>query len=150
MPPSAEAWQTGNDQWRVRMSAPVSGRWSLGLDITISPDGKRIAYLVQKPDNGNYELYVRELDALESHPIPGTERPTGSPVNPFFSPDGKSIGFSMSGRGILSAAIDGRPGVKLLDPPSPGFTGGWWAADNTIIYGSGRRLQPGSSRPAVA
>jgi hypothetical protein len=34
------AERIGNDQWRVRMSAPVSGRWSLGLDITISDSDK--------------------------------------------------------------------------------------------------------------
>jgi len=34
-PVTAEAVQIGNDQWRVRMSAPVAGRWSLGLGITI-------------------------------------------------------------------------------------------------------------------
>lgn len=35
-PVTAEAEQISNDQWRVRMSAPVAGRWSLGLVITIS------------------------------------------------------------------------------------------------------------------
>jgi periplasmic copper chaperone A len=35
-PVTAEAEQISNDQWRVRMSAPVAGRWSLGLGITIS------------------------------------------------------------------------------------------------------------------
>lgn len=35
-PVTVDAEQIGNDQWRVRMSAPVPGRWSLGLAITIS------------------------------------------------------------------------------------------------------------------
>lgn len=35
-PVTAQAEQVSNDQWRVRMSAPVAGRWSLGLGITIS------------------------------------------------------------------------------------------------------------------
>jgi hypothetical protein len=35
-PVTAEAERVSNDQWRVRMSAPVAGRWSLGLGITIS------------------------------------------------------------------------------------------------------------------
>lgn len=33
---TADATRIGNDQWRVTMSAPVPGRWSLGLRITIS------------------------------------------------------------------------------------------------------------------
>ncbi|WP_141938018.1 copper chaperone PCu(A)C [Bradyrhizobium sp. UNPA324] len=36
-PITANAERVGNDQWRVRMSAPLSGRWSLGLDIRITP-----------------------------------------------------------------------------------------------------------------
>jgi hypothetical protein len=39
-PVTMNAERIGNDQWRVRMSAPVSGRWSLGLDITISDSDK--------------------------------------------------------------------------------------------------------------
>ncbi|GMP03823.1 MULTISPECIES: copper chaperone PCu(A)C [Bradyrhizobium] len=35
-PITASAERVGNDQWRVRMSAPLSGRWSLGLDIRIT------------------------------------------------------------------------------------------------------------------
>jgi periplasmic copper chaperone A len=35
-PVTAQAEQVSNDQWRVRMSAPVAGRWSLGLGITIT------------------------------------------------------------------------------------------------------------------
>jgi periplasmic copper chaperone A len=35
-PVTVDAEQVGHDQWRVRMSAPVAGRWLLGLGITIS------------------------------------------------------------------------------------------------------------------
>jgi copper(I)-binding protein len=35
-PVTANAEQISNDQWRVRMSAPVAGRWSLGLGIAIT------------------------------------------------------------------------------------------------------------------
>ena len=51
-------------------TAPLASQG--GLDLIISPDGKRIAYLAVKPENGNVELYVRELDALEARLIPGT------------------------------------------------------------------------------
>lgn len=36
-PITANAERVGHDQWRVTMSAPLSGRWSLGLDIHITP-----------------------------------------------------------------------------------------------------------------
>jgi copper(I)-binding protein len=35
-PVTARAERVGHDQWRVKMSAPLSGRWSLGLDIGIT------------------------------------------------------------------------------------------------------------------
>ncbi|SDH86693.1 Copper(I)-binding protein [Bradyrhizobium sp. Rc2d] len=35
-PVTANAERVGHDQWRVTMSAPLSGRWSLGLDIRIT------------------------------------------------------------------------------------------------------------------
>jgi copper(I)-binding protein len=35
-PVTMDATRIGDDRWRVRMSAPVPGRWSLGLGITIS------------------------------------------------------------------------------------------------------------------
>jgi periplasmic copper chaperone A len=39
-PVTTDAEQISNDQWRARMSAPVSGRWSLGLGITLSASDK--------------------------------------------------------------------------------------------------------------
>jgi serine/threonine-protein kinase len=114
-----------------------------GAQLAISPDGERIAYFAEKPESGNVELYVRELDTLEARPIPGTEgRPVGN-MNLFFSADGKSIGYFAPDRGgLISVTIDGRPSVKIVDTAVAGtFLGATWAADNTLIYSSGARLQ---------
>ena len=35
-PVTARAECVGHDHWRVKMSAPLSGRWSLGLNISIT------------------------------------------------------------------------------------------------------------------
>ena len=113
-----------------------------GEQVAISPDGKRIAYFAEKPGTGNVELYVRELDALDARPIPGTEGPSTGNMNLFFSADDKSIGYFAPDRGgVISVTIDGRPSVKMLDGPSPAFIGATWAPDNRIIYSSGNRLQ---------
>ena len=118
-------------------TAPIANQGS--IDLAISPDGRRIAYLAVKPDSGRVEIYVRELDALEARPIPGTEAPNVGLWNPFFSPDGLSIGYVAPGRGLVNAAIDGRTAIKIVDAPDP-FFGAWWAGDNTVIYASARRL----------
>jgi serine/threonine-protein kinase len=113
-----------------------------GAQLAISPGGERIAYFAQKPENGNIELYVRELDALEARPIPGTEGQSIGNMNLFFSADGKSIGYFAPDRGgVISVAIDGRPSVKIVDTGAAGtFLGANWIADNTLIYSSGNIL----------
>jgi serine/threonine-protein kinase len=118
-------------------TAPLS---NLGdLDLTISPDGERIAYWARQGTGGAQELYVRELDALEARAIPGTVHvPTGT-RNLFFSPDGKSIGYRNSDSAIISVAIDGRPPMTIVDDVQP-FVGGWWSSDNSVIFSSGSQL----------
>jgi hypothetical protein len=114
-----------------------------GLDLAISPDGRRIAYFAQKGDRDHVQLYVRELDGLDAKALPGTElvqNGTGN-MNPFFSADGKSVGLFVPGRGVIGVPIDGSPPIKLLDPPTPGFIGATWNADGTLTYSSGTRLQ---------
>ena len=112
-----------------------------GAQVGISPDGKRIAYFADKPANGNVELYVRELDALEARPVPGAEGRSAGNMNLFFSPDGKSIGYFAPDRGgLISVTIDGRPSVKMLDGPQT-FLGAAWAPDNMVIYSSGTVLE---------
>ena len=55
--------------------------------LAISPDGSRLAYTAGRGDDA--QLYVRELNAFEATPIPGTEGARA----PFFSPDGEWLGF---------------------------------------------------------
>jgi Tol biopolymer transport system component len=113
-------------------------------DLAISHDGKRIAYVVQNLERNTVELQVRELDALESRPLPGTDTDSLGAM-PFFSPDGRSIGFYAGQRGVLSVNIDGRPSARLLDSPEQTFVGAAWDADNTLIYSAWTRLQRGTA-----
>ena len=119
-------------------TAPLANQGS--IDLSISPDGRRIAYLAVKPESGRVELHVRELDALEARPIPSTEARNVGLWNPFFSPDGMSIGYVAPDRGLVSVSIDGRPPVRIAEGPDP-FFGAWWAADNTVIYSTPLTLQ---------
>jgi serine/threonine-protein kinase len=119
-------------------TAPLANQGS--IDVAISPDGRRIAYLAVKPESGRLELYVREFDALEPRPIAGTEAPNVGLWNPFFSPDGKSIGYVAPDRGLVGAAVDGRPPIKIAEGPDT-FFGAWWADDNSVIYSTPQTLR---------
>lgn len=58
-------------------------------NVTISPDGRRLAFVATRPGGGNYHLWVRPFDNLSPQMLPGTE---GASF-PFWSPDSRYIGF---------------------------------------------------------
>ena len=63
--------------------------------MTLSPDGTRLVY------TANQRLYLRPLDQLDPTPIRGTEvalNQARAARNPFFSPDGRWIGFWQDGQ----------------------------------------------------
>jgi serine/threonine protein kinase len=93
--------------------------------LAVSPDGKQFVYSTTKG------LFIRSVDELTAKLIAGTE---GSTAQPFFSPDGKSIGyFSVTDRQLKKIAISGGAPVTLCAVTQ--LVGAWWGADNTIVYG---------------
>jgi eukaryotic-like serine/threonine-protein kinase len=100
--------------------------------LALSPDGTRLAY------TANNRLYVRALDQLESRPIPGVDsQGLASARGPFFSPDGRWIGFWEAGA-LRKVSISGGAPVTIcaLSPPPYSAT---WEDDNTILIGHGPR-----------
>jgi serine/threonine protein kinase len=66
----------------------ILGRVSAaGPLMAISPDGQEVVYVADV--GGTTQLYRRSLRTLEAKPIPGTE----GAVHPFYSPDGRWLGF---------------------------------------------------------
>jgi eukaryotic-like serine/threonine-protein kinase len=97
-------------------------------NMAISPDGKQ---LVHGMSGG---LYLRSMDELDAKLIPGSGE---NPQRPFFSPDGKWVGYLSGAEGQLKKIeISGGAPVTITNTPSLGFFN--WGADNTIVYG-----QPG-------
>jgi len=118
-------------------SAPLAA--GTGLDIAISADGQRIAYMTHRADGDVQDVVVRELDALEANPIPDGPLKAAAMRggNPFFSPDGASLGFIGSEvPGIVRLSLGNEPGVRILEEPGFYF-GGAWADDGSIVYSNG-------------
>jgi serine/threonine-protein kinase len=74
--------------------------------ITISADGRRIAYVGQS--GNDLRIFVRELDRMEPRPVAGTE----GGVGPFFSPDGEWLGFFAEGE-LKKVSLRGGATVTL-------------------------------------
>jgi len=109
--------------------------------FAISPDGGTLAYLGPTGDQQPPQIWVRRLDQLEGRPLPGTE----GALAPFFSPDGKSVGFFTGAPGSLRiVATDGGP-VRTLVSDSVSPWGGTWAPDGTIYFSGPQGLLWGVS-----
>ena len=92
----------------------------------VSPDGSRIVVGVIGQANREM-LYVRPLDALTGQILAGTE---GASF-PFWSPDGRSIGFFADGQLKTIGASSGP--VQVLCP-APEGRGGTWNRDGMIVF----------------
>ena len=100
-----------------------------GPALALARDGTRLVVAAQG-DDGRRRLYLREL-AADENAVLGSE---GAQA-PFFSPDGRWIGYFASGRLWKAAATGGAP-VALGDAPHAG--GGTWTTQGTIVFAGGR------------
>jgi eukaryotic-like serine/threonine-protein kinase len=116
---------------RFEISTPHADAFSL----SISPDGRLVAYVARARDSNNDALWLRPLAATEAQPLPGTDGASA----PFWSPDGRSIGFGARGTIKRVDLADGLPRT-VCDVPGADYFGGTWNQDNTIVFSSGLAL----------
>ena len=97
-----------------------------GSNVAISPDGSRIVYTASR--NGVPQLVLHHLDRFDAIPLAGTEGAT----YPFFSADGKQIGYATL-EAIKRLPAEGGAVVTVCSTDA-GFRGATWAADGTIVF----------------
>ncbi len=97
-----------------------------GALLAISPDGRFVAHVLQ--NNAASQIYVRGMGDLVARPLRGTERG----FHPFFSPDGRSIGFFANGE-LRKISRDGGPVIALAQGLREFFASATWTRDNRII-----------------
>jgi eukaryotic-like serine/threonine-protein kinase len=97
-----------------------------GGRIAISPNGRRIVYMGRA--DGQTRLYVKDADQLAPVALGGTEG--GS--SPFFSPDGRQLGFVKDGKTVRILPLEGGAPLTLTD--SANTTGGDWGSDGYVYF----------------
>ncbi|MEQ1693032.1 MAG: protein kinase, partial [Gemmatimonas sp.] len=121
----------------VRFVVPTPRLFSndlLETPFALSPDGKRMAFVAFDSGASIARLYVRELDGLTSTPLAGTE----DAINPFFSPDGREIGFATgSDLTLRKISATGGPVSLVVAGTRVRFGAGSWGDDGSIIYTNG-------------
>jgi len=114
---------------------PMTASWLAPVDTefaavqagapTLSPDGSKLAFLTG--DASETKLWVRDVATAALHQVEEVERPTF----PFWSPDGKYIGFFSAGK-LKKVALAGGPVQVLCDAPEG--RGGSWSPRGVIIF----------------
>jgi len=93
----------------------------------VSPDGRNLAFSAQGPE-GKRALWLRPLDAMRNTLINNSEGAT----NPFWSPDGQSLGYFAQGSLRIVRLKDQSTEIVCKAEGTNG--GGTWSKDNTILY----------------
>jgi eukaryotic-like serine/threonine-protein kinase len=123
---------------RFQIYPPEKGAFS-GSDALLSPDGRRLAFRIQRGD-GRMQLWVHSFNSLESKPLAGTE---GVANASFWSPDSRSLGFVAEGI-LKKVDVSGGPTQRVCTLPNgaPGATGrgswreGAWSGKGVILFGT--------------
>jgi serine/threonine protein kinase len=95
------------------------------FSFAISPDGRRLVFV--GTSEGKAQLWLRTLDSLAAHPLPGTE---GASF-PFWSPDSASVGFFADSKLKRIDLVGGAP--QVLANAGAG-RGGAWNRDGAILF----------------
>ena len=93
--------------------------------VAVAADGRFVVYEAQV--EGEFRLFIKRFDAIESQALAGTEGARG----PFISPDGEWIGFVRNAKLYKMPAGGGDALVVCNLQGGPGAT---WANDGRIVF----------------
>jgi serine/threonine-protein kinase len=96
--------------------------------LAISPDGTNLVYIADR------QFYLRTMGNVNPRPIQGVDQ---NAQTPFFSPDGRWLGFWSRDNKIKKVAITGGAAVTICDTDDP--LGASWGADDEIYIGQGAK-----------
>ena len=94
--------------------------------LAFAPDGNSLVFA--GVENGRRMLLRRDLDDPRAIPIAGTENGWG----PFFSPDGRWIGYATTDGALMRVPVEG--GRPFQVGETRGAGGAAWMNENTIVF----------------
>jgi len=119
---------------------------AFGSPISISPDGRRIAYV-----SGN-RLWIRDFDQFDPRQIEDSQ----GAIRPFWSPDSAFVGWAAGERIWKAPSAGGQSfAVAVLPRANSDAGGGAWHPDGKIIFTTGSSgllevsAQGGDPRPLL-
>src|ERR1700733_14813707 len=113
----------------LRFQIPASEKSSFNIYLSLSPDGRKLAYVADGAD-GQSHLWIRSMDSLDSRPLPGTD----GAVSPFWSPDSRYIAFGVVNK-LKRIDVLGGPVQTVCELQVPAGVG-FWGQDGFMMVGN--------------
>ena len=112
---------------RFDMLLPQNAQWvgDIISVLALSPDGALLAYNGQD-SSGHRRLFLRPMDQLDPIPVAGSE----NGQFPFFSPDGRWLGFRVGDR-IVKSPVSGGTAETVCE--TSGGAMATWLENNTVV-----------------
>jgi len=95
--------------------------------LALSPDGRSVVFVGRAGGSG-LQLYLRQLDALEAAPIPGTSGATF----PAFSPDGHRVAYFGPG-GFFVVPLSGGAPTAIANIQAQTLAQAVWLDDQSLV-----------------
>ncbi len=112
----------------LRAALPPPQGASYGDLFALSPDGSRLAFVAIEDESGLPSLWLRRLDQADAVKLAPSENDGG---RPFWSPDGRWLGFFADGK-LKRIDPNGGPPQVLCDAPTS--RGASWGRDDNIVF----------------
>ena len=112
-------------EMRLQVVTPPPGGDNAPVSFAISPEGQGIVFSAGV--GATAQLWLRTLGSEVARPLAGTE----GALFPFWSPDGRSIGF-FADQKLKRMDVGGGSVQTLAD--APGNYGATWGADGVILF----------------
>jgi len=97
-------------------------------DVALSQDGRKVAMVAYSDQSNKYVIWTQDVGGRRATIVPGTE----DGFHPFWSPDGRSIGFFSQGKLKKVDVFSGRSAQVICDAPHG--RGGAWNRDGVILF----------------
>ncbi|PWU04574.1 MAG: hypothetical protein C5B51_16430 [Terriglobia bacterium] len=106
------------------------GNTEIDAEVSISRDGKHIAYV----ESQNGQLWIRDIDQEEAHPVPGAT----NVYQAFWSPDNQYIGYSAgqfcAGCNLVRIPVQGGTPARITQLEGAFRRASWSSDGETIVY----------------
>ncbi|PYP77016.1 MAG: hypothetical protein DMD35_16910 [Gemmatimonadetes bacterium] len=115
--------------WQSTLPTPLApGARLIATQAAIAPDGSSIVFTDSVATGLVLKRKLR--DASEATVMAGTD----GGITPFFSPDGKWVGYLTVDLKLRKVPVSGGGSVTLAEDVMPNYRAATWLDDNTIVY----------------